>query len=39
LNEVHVGHKGKEPSLVLWFEAVDLQGIESDRGNPGGGLG
>jgi hypothetical protein len=27
LSEVQVGHKGKESSLVLWFEAIDLQGI------------
>jgi hypothetical protein len=39
LSEVQVGHKGEESFLALWFEAVDLQGIEWDRGNPGAGLG
>jgi hypothetical protein len=39
LSEVQVGHKGKESSLVLWFEAGDLQGIEWDWGNPGAGPG
>jgi hypothetical protein len=34
LSEVQVGHKCEESFLVLWFEAVDLQGIEMDEGNP-----
>jgi hypothetical protein len=34
LSEVQVSHNGEESSLVLWFEAVDLQGIEWDRGIP-----
>jgi hypothetical protein len=32
LSEVQIGHRGEEASLVLWFEAVDLQGIEWDGG-------
>jgi hypothetical protein len=39
LSEVQVGHQGKESSLVLWFEAIDLPGLVWDRGNPGAGLG
>jgi hypothetical protein len=39
LSEVQVGHRGKESSMVLWFETVDPQGIVWDRGNPGAGLG
>jgi hypothetical protein len=39
LSEVQVGHKGEESSLVLWFEAIDFQGLLWDRGNPGAGLG